>query len=290
VKSNLAYYIYYPFYLLAKYFLNPLADHLSVRHSFYFKKISFLMSDIDFSLCRDKIVDKYFYKKLRTRFRLLKLCIPILGEVNFYEKEVIDEVGNLTNPLEVQRDPLLLSLLGSRPVSRWEKQIFLLKILQSDEGNLKLRIQKRFKKLSYCMEFFSPKRSLIFEDIKSPEKWIDYLEKNVLDCEDRAIVEYLRYFFSLGEKTENVDSILLILNLNLEVPKDFKKLEDSLQKLAIESLKWELWGVYTQLPYTKEMKEVIFHAYAIIATLSELSPDYRNEINYLSHYLSERLG
>jgi len=251
--SNLSYFLYLPFYKISKYFLESVCDHVSTRHSFYFKKIVFLISDIDFTLFVKGSLSKKGSIKIRKRFNLLKKIFPILGECNVYDQESIDQFILLLNPLEAARDPFLFSQLKlTHEISLSQKLIFLMRLFKGDQSNLQFRLQKRFQKLSYCFSLFHPKRELLPSDVSNLDFLIRYLKQNVIEEEGWAFLDFLILKTLRVEQGDTVFEKLW--NIDIFDSREGIEFDSLSNELFFQNICWEFWGLCSQIPFIRDYR------------------------------------
>jgi hypothetical protein len=276
----ISYFLYFPFYLFLRNQLGRHADAIGVRHSFYFKQVVFGLSDIDFSLLSYRKLNSIELHKIDTKTKFLGKILPLLGEVNYYEREGIQQMESLINPFEAKRDPLLYKeMKKGKPPAEADKVIFLIRLMAGDSKNLSGNIERRYRKLSYCMSLLAPKNELAKSDLKDLDAWKKYLEVNILSNNNKFIAQFLIEIILNHGKIENERSFT---NPELLSLLEFKKYETGLKKeLLLANIKWELWGIYTQLPFIKDKKKTFSHILELKKTLEAETNEYGNELSYL---------
>jgi hypothetical protein len=286
----ISYYIYYPFYFLLKTFLGPYSDKVFARHSFYFKKIKFGISDIDFTLySKSSILIKT--KGLNKLLPFVKKMIPILGEINYVDDKGIESLKAYINPVELRRDPELKLLIDEdKTPSIIQKEVFLLRIFSSDVKNMKKGLHKRIKKISYCISLLEPLEEVGPSDLKSVGHFIEYLKAKALKSNDSIVYDYLLDLFQEENSVQNSERLALVkdcLNKTWEKILEQDEWKEVDKNLVIEFLKWELWGIYTQIPTYRDYKALLTHVVIVSELLSKLTTEYDSCSNYLVDQISE---
>ncbi len=248
------------------------------RNSYILGSLICTLSDLDLTFFATQKVE--IYSKL-WRYRLLKMFMPFLGEINFYHCDKVSKFLPYANSLEVGRDPILMERLNysSTQDSSYEKIVFFLKVLESDRRNLKKIPAYRERKWKLHLEKLGwemPKKlsldtltSLLnkklqeqnllgkvflktFFSLPSKEK-ID-LNRVYEECSRQGLIkDYILYypFYWIGSSFYH-DSF----DHDLELLKD---LSESEARLLAEQVRWELWGLFTQLEVTPDKATLLMH-------------------------------
>lgn len=271
--------------------LRKLGDEIGVRHSFYFKEIEFGYSDIDFTIYNKNKISFNEYSEIRKRLKLSKALIPIMGEINCYEGEGINKLERLINPFEALRDPLLKkNCTVSDTKNEAQKIIFILRIIESDKYNLKNKMNKRFKKLSYTFSLIESKKILLKKDIESLKTFNNYIQENFIETESELITNYLNATLSESAMTNlKLRELLSCLNINWDEFSKLKEKRELSDDLIVEIIKWELWGIYSQMPFIDDYSVSLTHVLVLGDVLKSITSSYDNELDYLIERLNEQL-
>ncbi|MCY4523424.1 MAG: hypothetical protein OXB84_01665 [Halobacteriovoraceae bacterium] len=289
---------------LAKTFLNSPHVDIWYRHSLYFNNITPGLSDIDTDLFFLNKTNFKLQKKTLKRFLILKKYIPLLSEVNIYEEDTVDFIRDCINPLELQRDPLLLKKINIplKKPSMEEKLIFTIKMLYSDRKNLLLYPNLRKKKWNFHF-----KQLDINDNIKNLNltKILNILDRHVFSHFPQiAIKEILEQYLKKDQIPSSFSSIDKKRSYFLLFPNQFyshefsdsflkeifSKMDGHNQKIYIEPIKWELWGLYTQYKIIGNKFPLIPHLKRLSKTIDYLNNDYsflKNKFEYLEQLVSE---
>lgn len=248
------------------------------RNSYILGSLICTLSDLDLTFFATKKVE--IYSKL-WRYRLLKIFLPFLGEINFYHKEKVSRFLNYANLFEIGRDPKLMEILAYRSTegSSYEKIVFFLKVLESDRRNLKKIPTYRERKWKLHI------KNLGWEmpNDLSLDALISLLSKQLQEVNLSGKV-FLKTFFPLATlKKEDLNNIYeecsrqgLIKDYILFYPfywigssfyhdsfehdlELIKNLNESESRLLAEQIRWELWGLFTQLEVTPDKATLLMH-------------------------------
>ena len=248
------------------------------RNSFILGTLVCGLSDLDLTFYAKKEIA--IGQKL-WRYRFLKTFVPFLGEINFYRADKIENFLEHANAYELSRDRILLDLTKKelKKDSEFEKLVFFLKVLESDRKNLHNIPDYRLKKWKLHFEHLEwelPEPTNLdsltkFVDQKLGELGIKssgffkiFFGKPSKTGEDRNLIyedcsrveiikEYILFypFFWIGSSFYH-DSF----DHDLEL---VKTLSESESLLLIEQVRWELWGLFTQLLVTSEKAHLLMH-------------------------------
>jgi hypothetical protein len=266
-----------------------------IRHSLVLGYWQPLASDIDISLWTDLNANSRQLQNWIILYRLLKRIFPWIGEVNIYWQG--GKFAKWINYYELQKDPTLKKFLNTQE-SAPEKLVFILKTLETN-----------------ALELFGK------DNLKNmrPAKW-DFFVKSVGTSQQHDIGDFhLKYISDCLGKFNNYDmtelkkyfEYLAQGNLSWEFParttirtlffqrfcfqaSDDYFLDDSSIELIKAILKWEVWGVASQLPFAlgnpterETMKNHIQNLAVRIAKNSKLAAAavIQDELFYLSSVL-----
>lgn len=235
------------------------------RNSYYFNAHHPLVSDIDLTY----VGSIFEAKKIHEYSKNNKL----LGELNFYPSKILQPLLQLANPFELQRDPILLTKFTPSKVSEVQKQVFLHRHILGDIYWLQRLPVIRQKKWNYILNIIDKKvPSLTLSNLKAllfSSTPIDfYLSAQQDDLFNEFKASPYRCYFPHKYIWEESDETYL-LNLS-----DFEK------EFLIEQVKWEFWGVGTQLQwidlkisreYLERLKNAVIHIGATPETVSDMT-------------------
>jgi len=248
------------------------------RNSYILGTLICTLSDLDLTFYATEKVE--IYSKL-WRYRLLKIFMPFLGEINFYHKDKVSKFLSYANSLELGRDPSLMKCLDYRTNqdSSYEKIVFFLKVLESDRRNLKKIPTYREKKWKLHLDKMGwemPKEisldellSLLHRKLQEqnlsgkvflktffslPSRKKDDLNRIYEECSRQGLIkDYILYypFYWIGSAFYH-DSFEHDLEL-------LKNLSEPEARLLAEQVRWELWGLFTQLEVTPDKATLLMH-------------------------------
>lgn len=245
------------------------------RNSYYFKAHHPLVSDIDLtyvgSLYEARSIHEYSKKN------------KLLGELNFYPSKIFHSLLRLGNPFELSRDPLLLKQHTPKTFSEVQKQVFLHRHILADTYWLRRNPFIRQKKWDYILKIAQlevKKLSLdSLKDLLFSNAPLDfYLSHHQNDLFHEFKGSEYRSYFPHKYIWEEADKDYL-LNLS-EFEKEF----------LIEQVKWEFWGVGTQLhwidlkisfEFLERLKNVVIH----IGATSEDIQDMNKILDFIQEQL-----
>ncbi len=168
------------------------------RNSFRFRRLSFFISDVDFTLILKQAMTESEIRLIAKKLKEKRF--PLQGELNLYFEEDLRRVADVMNHYELQRDPELISYLENLGIKPNEKKnsankaAFLIKMLQSDLFNLTLIPSLRI-----------PKWQGHFNDLEFPKKITEQLVQLMQHNQNpiEFIIEQITKLLSL----KNDDSI-----------------------------------------------------------------------------------
>lgn len=269
----LEYYLYIPFYKILHFLLSSEDALVHARHSFYFKKIKLLKSDIDLTFILKQQLEKKDRDHFKLKLKRVKMLIPLMGESNFIDIPNVPYLISLANPIEIKRDPILLKKINYlKNETESEKIIFLLKLFKSDIRNLSQGLSSRFGKISYSIGLLNPKREITKRDLQSHDHFFTFLSENFIDS------EHLYFLENIFKKLKNELVVDHYFNAMWNMKRDdlvlFQEMSDSLsdplRKLIINNIRWELWGIYTQLPVIEDYTMALNHVLIFVENLKLL--------------------
>ena len=260
------------------------------RNSYILGTLICTLSDLDLTFYAHKKIDMELHS---WRYKLLKKFLPFLGEINYYQSENINHFIEYANRYEIERDPIFIKKLNLelKKNSEFEEMVFFLKVLQSDRDNLLYRPEIRKKKWHYhllAFEWGLPK-VLGLEELSS-------LGLKKLSEKNIEAKPFFNEYFSLSaDSRENKNELYLNLSKkgllkeyilfypfnwigssfyhesfdhDLKLLSTFSEAEG---KLLIEQVRWELWGLFTQLLVTENKAHLLMHLENIKRLVKNLS-------------------
>ncbi|MBT3583772.1 MAG: hypothetical protein HN509_02605 [Halobacteriovoraceae bacterium] len=274
-----------PYLLLAsltRFLIKQKQLQIWLRNSLKEKNIVPGLSDLDFTLYLAGPLMKQENKRIVKRYNLIHKFFPLLGEINFYQADEVTLFSSLANPLELKRDPDLLEKI-STPVRDQTLQsdlVFIIHILFSDFDNLKKRFSLRRKKWQRHLERLSIPLSL--ESIHSIEDLLELFDRELFDKVSRNefkrfLIRYQQFNFKAAnsmnrfyEGVIHVKSFILLapskwigasldsgeFEMDCELIRNFSELE---QKIYVEQINWEIWGLFSQYRVTMEELDLHIH-------------------------------
>lgn len=285
----IGYFLYYPFYLLPKYYLESSVSEISARHSFYFKRIAFGLSDIDLTLYNEEVATREERESLVTKVSFMQKINPILGEINYFEMEGIKSLEKFINPYEAMRDPILSAKINNERGAKTELIVFIMRLIKSDFKNLAKRIYRRFDKLEYCTEFLSPKKKLAYVDIQTIGDFTNYLKKNIVDEEFHFVINYLKAKLQF-DSLDDYEELELIWELDWDNLKNLENANSLTKEILLENIKWEIWGLYTQLPFLEDYNMTLQHVLVLKSVYESIDEENNASINAGFDYILEKLN
>lgn len=261
------------------------------RNSYVTGNLVYGLSDIDFTLYLrdlDFPCDEGPYLK---RYENLKRFFPFLGEINIYKQSQEELIAKLINPLELERDPTLAQreILRIDPTYKTDVDRFtyLFRMFLSDKENILLTPGARIAKW---------KRHFKAIDIDVSKLSSDNLYSSIIEAlinlSHESFRQTLEDFMSLPN---SINNRLLISNLITFAPQlwhfSFRGVsevqavvyqisESSFrdQNYFFSQLKWELFGLITQLPMIEDkFFQYHYHLPYLIKLLENMSCSYTHE-------------
>lgn len=237
------------------------SSHIKVwiRHSLYFKNITFALSDIDFTFFTEKALSKKEIEKILIKFNKIKKILPFLGEINFLNREESLFLYKSANPYELDRDPILKMELGKVDIKKNKayELCYLARMLEADKKNIFTRFYLRKKKWNFHFSQIEKK----WED-HNLKNGINYLIKNLQLPSPNFFHRYLQIvsdeqkFFLYKDRTFSKDFITFYPHrfspisfgrAEIENYKDiFESLDEVRAKVLYYQVNWEIWGIMTQ--------------------------------------------
>lgn len=269
---------------MAKLILRRDDSSLWPRNSFYFKRLTLFISDLDLTLFIDKESESLKNQSIQSKIKWLKRLAPLVGEFNIIRKEFLVSLGENLPYFEVQRDPLLISKQGLKlgePKS--EDEIFYLwKMLCSDKKNLTNKFKARHKKwefhlmqLGLSTEVYSTAQTLdeflvnLEEALFKRGSWPDIagffrsflLDRTTSFQEVSQKFPFASFVFLLPQWIGENNKKQIWRRADFSWPILSKEQRGFLEK----SVEWEVWGCLTQFDLQVDELTFLTHLEVLIA-------------------------
>lgn len=251
------------------------ATKLWYRNSLYTKNVMFPFSDIDFTVI---VSSRDEAKKVLSLLKKLKIIFPILGEVNVYIPKEIEKIKEIFNDFEISRDPILVSRYFNplKNFTEAKAKCFSARMLAADRNNLTLRPSFRVSKWKSHYEKLAAIFPSLFlsKDLRTHYandisiftcalELNDFLDQVALISHSKLSLgsfdsHELSHFTLLYLPAEAITWAILCRELP-ELVKKVKKLNLNEQEITREGMRWELWGIYTQLDQINDKDQLIDH-------------------------------
>ena len=280
----------------------------------YFRNIVFGLSDIDLTFFFLKESSLFEQKRcVRKFFFLRKLFSPLsnlFSEINIYSEKDIHFIDYCINPLELKRDPFLIKKanLSLAPPSIEQKLVYAIKMLHSDRKNLLTRPQLRLKKWRFHIaQLFSLNRIDELDELDELNFSIllNILDKNIFihfsQLPIQSVLEKYLFYEKMPDLTrpfsiEHKTFLLLFpiqwlaYQIHFDLPKHKVLAQLTLKEQVIyeEQLKWELWGIYTQLHSGAIGGDLETHLKHISQTVDCLRTEHAPILKAKCHILIDR--
>lgn len=288
------------------------------RNSVYFKEEVFGLSDLDITFYFSKKVSSFRKKQILIVVKSLRFVFPFVGEVLFYEEDVLSHFMTYGSSLELARDPLLLESFRVDKINPLKKA-FLLNWILNDYHRMKenplLRKNKvrRFQQLS-SMESISY--------IGAEDLLIDILKEFKIDADTQqidweslfSILNTFLFNRKVEKKSEN-DTLksepmithhylalcypqlwmgsaihLDLFEDTLSTIKAFVENKPVLLDTFFEQVSWEIWGLYTHFFQFDLSSEVTLHLDHLEQMLNIFKEDSRSSFLKRGIYKLRLLG
>lgn len=267
-------------------FFIPKSLVVLTRHSFSLDKLTFPLSDIDITIAIQNEKDLDY--KLLSKISLLKKIILPIGEISFIYNDDFKILKSTINPLEWQRAPEVASYFNYHriPITNADYIVYLCRMYLSDIRNLYFNFKNRENKWQYHLEQIET--DVKFSNFKNSLEFISFVGSLILErYAQEGVGEYFinltQYQFGLLKHKRRSHLKFMILydfkywvessiynndfELELELIDDFSKQE---KEIILKQIQWELWGIYTQLPISKNLHLIKKHLETLRLVLSYL--------------------
>ncbi len=235
------------------------------RNSYATGHLIYGLSDIDFTLIlfdQDNSCDEGPYLR---RYEKYKRLLPFLGEINIYKQSQLGLLSSLMNRYELERDPILkASSLLAPPVvlsEDAEKFTYLFRMFLSDRENLERMPSARVAKWKRHLNA----GGIVIDDL-DPEHLYQNLLQIIISLSGAGFQEAFEDYLALPLAINNrlLTSKLIIYAPQLwhscfrgidnlpEITDQISEASFSEQCYFFSQLKWELFGLVTQLPMIED--------------------------------------
>lgn len=251
------------------------------RNSYRSNNLVLFLSDLDLTLISDEPLSLAQLKPLKRILKKTKRYFPFLGELNIYDRKYFFQMHSFANPLELMRDPELISffnLIFPKP-SSLHKTAFLSQMFLFDRHQIYSQPNLRTKKWRHHFELIgSPlltqnlNHSIFlehfiscFDDQYFDQKRLTAFFKNLLheelsELNSQDLLQiYPQWWVSLNISDDQVMEDLEVLDLT----------ESELSVIA-EHLNWEIWGIYSQVSFEENTSDYLKHLSKLLTLCSIL--------------------
>ncbi len=261
------------------------------RNSYVSGNLIYGLSDIDFTLYLhdlDTSCDEGSYLKKYERY---KTFFPFLGEINIYKQSQMSLLSKLINPYELERDPHLKSgqlILGEHSLSLHADQFtYLFRMFLSDLENLERTPMSRIEK--WQRHYHSIGKTL---NVKDPTLLYQSIKTTLIELSDPSFEQPLNDYLKLPREINNA---LLSSKLLIYAPQlwhscfsGIENIQDTIYQVSeatfneqiffFTQLKWELFGLLTQLPMIEDkFFQYHYHLPFLRRVLEEMSCSHLHE-------------
>lgn len=243
------------------------------RNSYIFKNLVAAKSDLDLTIIVKRIGQE---RVIIQKYNFLKKIFPFLGEINLYLKDEIENYISLANHYEISRDPKLKSYTKKNDrESDIEKIVFLCKLIESDQENLKNIPRYRHKKWNHHLNSLKLKSDISLVGLTDLLQ--ELLKKNNIQFSEEFVECYYKENRNDKNSCDNfyrecpcIRSYILLypfrwigssltcesFDHDIELLKDFSKEE---LKLLEGQISWEIWGLFSQ--YLHNLQRATLHTH-----------------------------
>ncbi len=219
------------------------STHIWARNSYESKDLVPGLSDIDFTIVTTE--DELPFLAIEI-LNIFKKIFIIMGEVNFYSQKSLDIIKEIYNYYELQRDPLLMSLakLDKKP-NDIDATIYLMRTFESDKHNLENRTNLRQRKWGRVFKLLD----ITFNEL-TKNNLVKLLEKRL-----GLVIINNSMFYSphtwLEYNWPKLDEE--------QVRHAFSALNENECDIIIGQIRWEIFGILTQLPFLENRSDMKYH-------------------------------
>tara|TARA_R110000868_G_scaffold313440_2_gene574430 strand:- start:6346 stop:7245 length:900 start_codon:yes stop_codon:yes gene_type:complete len=224
------------------------ATEVWVRNSLALGDLVPGLSDIDFTIYNNDKRLNLDHQLLAQVTTWLRHFIPIIGEFNYYNVETLRLVQDLANPHELDRDIVLKTKLQTveKKKTQSDHLVYLLRLYHSDSENLRLNPELRAKKWNR-----------VFSAINAGVNYngrlsVDSVIQSYLTPAELSLEPVVYPHLWLAHNWKSLDS-------NLRAVDEFKSGRDFLKQVTLGQIRWEIFGILSQLPFLKNAKDMQYH-------------------------------
>lgn len=241
------------------------------RNSYLTKAFTPLKSDLDTTAYFLKEPNIKDLNALNACLRHVKYLFPALGETNIWDKDNAIIFTNISNPLELSRDPYLLRNLNIAPSSPSiaEKLVYLLRLEEADLKNLVYHPETRKKKWQLHFEAceLNPLDQISLSAINNVvvelglKYGIPIIQEN-LESYQNALLEADPLHLMTRRSWFKVEHIMMFPHRFCFLPEENLQRAAKIEKLhalAIAQLRWEIVGIYTQINQIASHEGIALH-------------------------------
>lgn len=217
------------------------------RNSIFEGNFVFGVSDLDVTAMSEIPLDSKQMNEFYKKYLSVKKVYPWIGEINLYARTDLPTLKDIINPLEANRDKILIQELGGiKDPTTAEKCAFILRMLYSDRKKLKANPELRQKKWQGHFRHLGINHQGFIT--------VNVIKNILVALGDEKIAPVIDVFFD-----ENYDEMLIYHqttpeawaycypHLYLLSQKMPPQTENSfLKEVAIAQLNWDIVGIYTQ--------------------------------------------
>ncbi|MFP5490941.1 MAG: hypothetical protein ACLGG0_05535 [Bacteriovoracia bacterium] len=289
-------------YHVAHFLVITIAKKLNIicwsRNSYHHKRIVPGISDLDFTVLHTNALGLSQLNLFLSFYHFAKKIIPILGEINIYRHEMIDLTAKWLNPFELRRDPKLKSHLVANPEDAFNRFTYLLRMLESDAKNLKLRASSRQKKWNFHLS----EAGLASQEQLNPQELIRIISTlNPTSLAEEDVILFLHRYIQDGTqltyshlRTNRVIKVFMVLyphrwlvhanGLNdVDICLGANSFDEGEVELILNQLQWELVGIQTQFSTKVDLANTLSYLRLIHYFLMNLkAADPRTKVSDLA--------
>lgn len=281
------------------------------RNSYHHKRIVPGISDIDFTIININTLGFSQLNLFLSFYHFVKKIIPILGEINIYQHEMVGLTEKWLNPFELRRDPKLKFYLAAKPEDTFNRFTYLLRMLESDAKNLKHRASLRLKKWNFHLSEtgLAPQSQLNSQALLrliSTSNPTSLLKDDVIHFLQRYTHDgsHLAYSHFRVNRSIKVFIVLYphrwLVHANgindVEICLSANRFDQGEVSLILNQLQWELVGIQTQLGSQNDKANTLSYLQLIryfllnlktfeqCSNISELADDIQSLINQIKNH------
>lgn len=250
------------------------------RNSFKLGNYTFGTSDLDLTLLFHHWPTPVKLKKTLEILANQKRIFPFIGETNIYIDDEVGEFLSCFNYFERLRDPIFCDhFLSDKKSSQSEKTAFVLRMLFSDRVKLTFHPELRQRKWQFHFSALElPYTKLIKKDTIDSilSKWINTDISAALEILDTPNLTDDKIFgMDLPEEWKFLfPNKYLWFHQGQNEKFDFVSDKPELRDVCLAQIRWEVWGIFSQLPFLVNNEEGLnIHLYRMSRVANALG-DY----------------